>query len=263
MDDFKMAGGILGNESKRRGLGAISFEVKLFFAVIILLSWPVSICYFLYEKPSVSYWFGHWEIILANGIVIWTIAMYALFLFKLMSKGTATILLLVLPCTTLAISSELQELQFQFISAALGSQDCSSNVEKVHIQEAWEVAKNTSVNCDKYLMKLTGSSKEELAKVRRFESCPDYYQAMGSFEKEWMYLRGLELSYQCGGWCTPDYPLWTLSKTPLDSCSLVAGHAMKSSIAHMGQQLSVYSFIILISVSLWLLLRPKWLQDEI
>lgn len=73
-----------------------------------------------------------------------------------------------------------------------------------------------------------------------------------------MYLRDLELSYQCGGWCYPDYPLWALSKTPLDSCANAAGRAMEKSILHMGTQVSVFAIAVLISSSLWLLgLLPK------
>merc|ERR1719271_1982990 len=122
--------------------------------------------YFLFRKPSVSYWFGQWQIILVSGILIWTVLVYFAFLCKLMGKSTATVFLLVIPCTVLVITSELQELQFKFISSALLSQDCSSNVQKVQLQQAWSVAKNTSMQCDKYLMNITGSPLAELEKVR-------------------------------------------------------------------------------------------------
>merc|ERR1712086_441868 len=132
----------------------------------------------------------------------------------------------------------LQELQFQSISGALQSQDCSASLGKDTIQHAWLVAQNTSLTCDKYLMKLTGSSKEELEEVTRIENCAGYYEAMPKYRKEWTYLKGLETSYQCGGWCSPGYPLWTRSKMPLDSCALAAGRAMDNSIKHMGMQVS-------------------------
>ena len=32
----------------------------------------VSMCYLLYQKPSVAYWLGNWEIYMANGVVIWS-----------------------------------------------------------------------------------------------------------------------------------------------------------------------------------------------
>jgi len=234
----------------------------VFFSTICLLSWPLSICYFLYEKPSVSYWFAGWEIILGAGICIWLVAMYILMAMKFISKSTSMIVLLIVPCTVLAVSCQLQDLQFQFISAALQSQDCSFNTAKVDIQQAWEVAYNTSLSCDKYLMKATGSSIQEVESVRRFENCPGYHDAMPKYKREWAYLAALETSYQCGGWCTPGFPLWARSTTPLDSCALAAGHAMDSSIANMGKQVSIFSLILLVCVSLWQLLLPKQLRDD-
>jgi len=258
----KMADGILDDSKEQSRFQAIPYEVKLFFAVVVLLSWPMSSIYFLYQKPSVAYWFGHFEEILGAGIIIWTVIVYFIFVAKMIGRGTATVCLLVLPCTILAMSSELQELQFQFIGQALLSQDCSSHHTKVEIQGAWAAAKNVSTNCNKYLQDITGSPLEELEKIRRFENCPGYWEARAGHEKEWAYLQGLETSYQCGGWCTPDYPLWAVSKTPLDSCALAAGYAMGHSIDHMGSQVSAFSFIVIISVSLWLLVAPKWLREE-
>jgi len=256
---------ILGDESKPARLtknAAVPFEGKLFFATITLLSWPVSMMYFLYQKPSVAYWFGKWEIILAGSICIWIVVMYLAFLLKFMAKGTAMVCLLVLPCAALAITCEVQELQFQMISESLLSQDCSSNGDKVKLESAWLVAQNTSFYCDKYLMKITGSSMDEMERVKRFENCPGYSDNVAKYQTEWNYLAHLEKAYQCGGWCSPGYPLWTMSKTPLDSCSLAAGSAMNNSIKHMGMQVSIFSFIVLVGVSLWLLMAPKALREE-
>lgn len=256
---------ILGDESKPATLtksGSVSFEVKLFFATITLLSWPVSMMYFLYQKPSVAYWFGKWEIMLAYSICIWIVVMYFTFLMRFMGKGTAMVLLLVLPCAALAITCEVQELEFQMISERLLSADCSSSGGKTKLQEAWLVAQKTSFLCDQNLMKITGSSKEELEKVKRIENCPGYFDNLAKYQTEWNYLAHLEEAYQCGGWCSPGYPLWTMSKTPLDSCSLAAGSAMQNSIKHMGKQVAIFSFIVLVGVSLWLLLAPKWAREE-
>jgi hypothetical protein len=258
LSDDKLAKGFLSDRSDR----SVPFEVKVFCAVSLLLSWPLSMLYFLYHKPSVYYWFGRLEVIIATGVCIWLLIMYIGFVFKFIGKGTAVVCLLVLPCTALTITSELQEVQFQFISSALLSSDCSASDQKVQIQQAWFEAKTTATICYRALMNITGSSMAELKELPNLESCPGYYQAIQGHEKEFLYLKGLERSYQCGGWCFPDYPVWTSSKTVLDSCALAAGHAMQNSIAHMGAQVSVYCFIILISVSLWLLLAPKWLNDE-
>lgn len=259
---YKVEESIFGESKAGGGARKVPFEIKIFFAVAVLLSWPVAICFLLYGKPSISYWFGVWEMALAIGIIVWTLAMYFLFILKFIGKTTATVCLLVLPCTALAISCEVQELQFQFISTALLSQDCRSNAAKVQLQQSWEAAHKVSTECDNKLMKETGSPLEQIREVRRFQDCPNYREVEADNKREWAYFQELEKSYDCGGWCSPSLPLWRTSKTPLDSCSISAGFAMTNSISHMGTQVSVYALIVLTSVSLWLLLAPKWMKDD-
>lgn len=259
---YKVEGSMFEESKTGNGARKVPFEIKIFFAVAVLLSWPVAICFLLYGKPSISYWFGIWEMALAIGIIVWVLVMYFLFIFKFIGKTTATVCLLVLPCTALAISCEVQELQFQFISTALRSQDCRSNAAKVKLQQAWEAARKISTECDNQLMKETGSPLEQIREVRRFQNCPGYHDMEKEHSSEWTYFQELEKSYDCGGWCTPEYPLWRPSKTRLDSCSISAGFAMTNSISHMGTQVSVYALIVLTSVSLWLLLAPKWMKED-
>jgi len=253
--------GELRDDGKTRP--TIAFEVKLLCAATVLLSWPVSICYFLYLKPSVRYWFGYFELFLGGGILLWILGMFFISMWKPVSRGMATVLVLLVPCAAFAISWQLQDLHFRFTAAALISTDCGADASKAYIQKAWTVAKNTSTNCDNYLTELTGAPLDQLSKVRRIENCPGYLEDMAEYEKEWIYLEALETKYQCGGWCYPDYPLWTSSKTPLDSCALAAGSAMGRSIQHMGTQVSVFAVAIFISVSLWLLFAPKPAHEEL
>jgi len=240
---------------------AVPFEAKLFFAVILLLSWPVAICFLLYTKPSISYWFGEWELVLGAGIIIWTIFNYFAYVIGAVGKGTATLLLLVLPCTVLAIVCEMQDLQFQFIATSLRSHDCNANKQKAYIQEAWLEASRVSAQCTKALSADTGAPEEEIMKVRKLEECAGYIEARKQYSREFSYLKGLEEKYTCGGWCEPNYPLWISATTPLDSCAISAGRAMTNSISQMGTEVAVYAFIVLVSVSSWLLLSPKWLDN--
>jgi len=256
-----MKAGMLRDDGKTRP--AIAFEVKLLCAAAVLLSWPVSICYFLYLKPSVRYWYGYFELFLGGGILLWTLVVFFISMCKPVSRATATVLMLLLPCAAVAVSWQIQDLHFRFTAAALTSTDCGADASKAYIQQAWIVAKNMSNYCDVYLAKLTGAPLDQLSRVRRIENCPGYWEDRTEYGKEWKYLEDLETKYQCGGWCYPDYPLWAVSQTPLDSCALAAGHAMGKCINHMGTQVSVFAIFVFISVSLWLLFASKTMHDDL
>jgi hypothetical protein len=238
------------------------FEVKLFFCAMLLLSWPVSMCLFLSFKPSVAYWFGSSELIIAVGVIVWIILSYVMFTAGALKRVTATLCILVLPCTVMAIFSEMQELKFKFLGTGLRSNECSSSSEKVHIQEAWIAAKNLSVKCDQYLMQATGAPINQIMDVRRFDACPGYSALYVVHKPEWDYIETLEGNYRCGGWCFPSYPLWKTANYTLDSCSLAAGQAMENSISHMGAQIGFYCFAVMLCITLLLVLAPRWLQEE-
>jgi hypothetical protein len=246
----------------RNDMFNVPFEFKLFFSVVILLSWPVTICAVLQSKPSVNYWFGDWAAMISIGVCIWTAFMYFVYIIGLCSRSMAAVLMLILPCTAFTIFCEVQDLRFQTMATALRSLDCTSHKDKFNLQQAWEAAHDVSVKCEANLQKLTGAPVKQIKQVRNFEDCQGYKEAESAHMKEFKYLKGLESKYSCGGWCHPDYPLWDHSDTPEDSCSIAAGRAMTNSIAHMGTQVAVYCFIVLATVSSWMLLAPKWLQDS-
>lgn len=248
---------MLAEEKSRQQRGSLPFEVKFFFFVCMVLSWPVSISLELYFKPSMYYWFGNWEILLSLGVIVWVLGMYMLLVSRLMSRTMAFVMMLVLPCSAFAISCGLQDLHFNAMSASLVSTDCSANPHKAYIEEAWRKAEEVSDNCNLGLMNVTGASLEETRKVRNFRNCPNYFKAEEKYPAEFHYLESLERLYLCGGWCKPNHPLWMPAITPLDGCATAAGLGVRSSIGQMGLQVACYSFVVLCGVALWLLLAPK------
>mmetsp|Transcript_100181 Transcript_100181/g.188771 ORF Transcript_100181/g.188771 Transcript_100181/m.188771 type:complete len:268 (+) Transcript_100181:147-950(+) len=234
--------------------GNVHFEVKLFIAAGMLLSYPLVICVLFGFKPSVAYWLGNWTFRMAVFIMIWELVLFFTFVTKFIRKGAATIFMLILPAAVMAVACQLQEVNFKSISAMLISPDCHASPAKAQIQASWEAAGVFFDNCTKTLADGQGVSVEETRLVTPMYTCPGYQKEALKYGKDWVYIQGLEETYRCGGWCFPDKPLWYFSATAMDSCSLVSGRAMQRSISSLGMMVAVYACVVMLSVSCFLVM---------
>lgn len=242
--------------------GNVHFEVKLFIAAAMLLSYPLVLCVLFTWKPSVAYWLGNWTLKIAVFIMIWEVVFFFIFVTKFIRKGAATILMLVLPAAVLAISCQLQDVSFKYTSATLISPDCHASPTKAQLQGSWLAAQAFFENCTKTLAEGQGVSLKETQQVTPMWSCPGYDKASLTYGKDWTYLRGLEVTYRCGGWCAPSIPLWSYSEIVQDSCSLVAGRAMQRSISQLGMMVAAYSCVVMLSVSFFLIMTDFSDEDK-
>jgi hypothetical protein len=236
----------------------LPFEAKLTFLTTILLFYPVCLLCLLHSKPAVRYWFGHWTIVTAAGVVLWIIFCNVALKTGYIRRGLAAIVAVVIPSATLAGVCQVQAWQFSEVSAALVSSDCSSFGEKAMVQRAWQVAFDLKVTCTLALANATGVTPQDASRVLDMRDCPDYPYLAKKLGSEFAFLEHLEKNYHCGGWCTPARPIWRSTvKTVQDSCSLSFGRALGGNISLLGIQITIYSLILLGSASLLLLLAPK------
>lgn len=134
-------------------------------------------------------------------------------------------------------------------SMKLSVTDCSAFPEKRVLQESWEAAYNLYSGCINETAKAKGFSREELMASFRIQDCEEYEAALhaepkrdGSgaknFGREWAYLRYLEETEMCSGWCYEGVQLW--SKSPhKDSCSTAVSDLFGAVIAPYSWQVSV------------------------
>lgn len=234
----------------------VSFEVKITFMVSILFFYPVALCVQLYRKPSVQYWVGHGILYVAIFVVVWVLACHFALVTRILKRSHAALVMVILPGTILAVACQTQELHFRSVAAALLSQDCTSFESKATLERAWTIAHDTLANCSSTLAGITGASPSETRRVLRVESCSGYASELEAHRDEWNYLAYMEQEHHCGGWCEPGQAVWNPSEHLEDSCSMAAARAIGGSIARMGQQVTVYSAILLACASLALLVVP-------
>lgn len=236
--------------------GKMPFEAKLTFLMTILLFYPVCLLCLIHSKPSVQYWFGHWTIITAAGVVLWIVFCHISLKTGYIRRGLAAIVAIVVPAAALTGIVQVQAWQFREAAAALVSSDCDSFLGKAKVQRAWQVAYDLKTSCTLALANATGAPVEDASRVLDLHDCPDYPFLMQRLGKEFAFLEHMETNYHCGGWCTPARPIW-MPYPVQDSCSLAFGRALGGNISLLGIQITIYSLILLGSASLLLLLAPK------
>lgn len=236
--------------------GKMPFESKLTFLMIILLFYPVCLLVLLHAKPAVQYWFGHGTLLAAAGVVVWIIVCHVGIKTGYIRRGMAAIFAVVVPSAALCGVCQVQAWQFRETAAALVSSDCESFPEKASVQRAWQVAFDLKISCTEALATATGSTPEDAFAVLELSDCPDYPYLNKRFGSQFAFIEHLEKEYHCGGWCTPQKPIWMRYQVQ-DSCSLAFGRALGGNISLLGIQVTIYSLILLGSASLLLLLSPK------
>lgn len=239
--------------------GALSFEVKLTFIIYIALSSPIASCFLLASKPTVQYLFGDWILYTIIVIVAWIFMCHFAIVYKALPIRLAPIFVVILPCALLAIVAQVQAWQFSGQGAMLTASDCQSFEVKVRLETAWLQAQELFTNCTQNLATVTGASVDEIAQVITFEECPGYQAKLPAYGHEWQYLKHLEKTYRCGGWCNAHLPLWEPQWGESDSCSSVAGRSLTQQISLLGMQVTAYSGILLLTCSLGLLAYPQWM----
>jgi len=239
--------------------GLLSFEVKLTFMISILFFYPICLCIQLHAKPSVRYWVGNWILWVGIFTGLWLLACHFALVARMLKKSNAALVMVIIPGTSLAIACQAQELHFRSVSAALLSQDCTSFPSKARLERAWTSVHDLALNCSDTLSGITGASPEATQRVLRVEDCHGYAREEERYAAEWNYLTYMEREHHCGGWCEPSRPVWHPSEPVQDSCSKAAARVMGGSIARMGQQVTVYSTIMLLCASLSLLVVPSLL----
>lgn len=242
--------------------GKLSFETKLTASVSLVLFYPITLCVFLWKKPSVQYWFGNGLLVTSIVISAWILICYALLAVKVLRRHTlGVVAMLILPSLMLAGMSQTHVLYFAQTSAQLLADDCTSFLEKASLERSRQVAHDFFEKCTQTLVDDTGASRDEVLMTARIDGCKGYDELEETHRREWRYLARLEDEQQCGGWCSLQQPIWAPDRGEKvrDSCSLTAARNVAGPIQRIGKQILVYSSALLLFISLGLLFAPELL----
>lgn len=242
----------------------LPFEVKLSVLAALLLFVPMLLCIMLELKPSVSYWFGNWMLIVALALPLWVVACYILLITERLTRKNAPAWMVIIPALVLVAVVQKQAWTLAQVQVELQAQDCDTWPRKKDLDRSWEAARDFRDSCLQAMAKEQGVPPRELENREFFEDCDGYddYASSHSFKRDWEYLEALEKHYYCGGWCTPQDPLWISKEGVADSCSLAAYRAISGNIRRMSVQATVYGGIILTGSVLILTFYPQALSVE-
>jgi len=196
-----------------------SFPVAFTFICLFVFLSPVVKCIDMGMDPNVRHWMGRAPLVFAFGPLACIVVAHVLHVTKRGVSKYGLIIALTVSSLVLIILGERLSTQASKYYSHFISNDCNTFEGKAALEKSWQAANTFRSNCE--LQVGDGAS----GYVGSIEDCQDYAQALNA-NPDWGYLAHLEKSYQCGGWCYPDYPLWAVSETPLDGCALVAGIAI-------------------------------------
>lgn len=131
--------------------------------------------------------------------------------------------------------------------------DCHSFTEKYEIERSWRSARDFYTDCQS----LTWSGPYLIS------DCPDYGSRLVE-NPDWRYLHELEKAYSCGGWCTPQPPLWTSQgkKAARDACGTVIGEVLETKVKYLSKQLVAYGLVVLAASVVFLILAGPSIREQ-
>eukprot|EP00450_Noctiluca_scintillans_P002457 CAMPEP_0194483656 /NCGR_PEP_ID=MMETSP0253-20130528/5193_1 /TAXON_ID=2966 /ORGANISM="Noctiluca scintillans" /LENGTH=219 /DNA_ID=CAMNT_0039323335 /DNA_START=97 /DNA_END=756 /DNA_ORIENTATION=+ len=199
----------------------------------------------LCRLPSFKYFFGWASIMLFSSLVLWFAMMTMVLSREWVERQMAVMLLLILPVVVLLLTLEGLQMRFQSLLLALSSNDCVTFKDKFDIEMSWWYAHDLLVNCSTHRALLSHAAVEDLYTVTPIETCPGYADMLPEHGGRWQFLSEMEAKYHCGGWCSPEAPVWGTSNVMQDSCSRVAGTALSSVVLSSVVKVVVYLVALL------------------
>lgn len=134
----------------------------------------------------------------------------------------------------------------------LQSTDCDAFKAKGNLADSWEVAYNSYMTCVNQTNYGSNVPLELLMKNFRLEDCSEYSAIASKNSKDWNYLRYLEESQGCSGWCYPAQQLWAV--TPYkDSCATAVSSAYTYLVKPHAVEIEKIMIVVLIVTAVMLM----------
>lgn len=260
-----------------------------FFILGLVFLWPCSAVVRLEMDPVAKYWISPY----GSGFPIMTFFVVTIFLFFIAIfvaqvlyhektvdnkryyplRGNKFIMLssLLVPCILLFLFANIV-LTISFDkSAQLAASDCEDSPlkEKRVLQGHWFAAYEGFLGCITATVKrhpdvLTMGTGFQLY---RFQECEEYPVLLGEHQLQWNYLRMLEDTLACSGWCARSSlpgvkgapappqgpPLWTFQGVN-DGCALAMSQVFDDKIKYVALQVIVYIIVVLLAGVITLIL---------
>mmetsp|Transcript_73309 Transcript_73309/g.159016 ORF Transcript_73309/g.159016 Transcript_73309/m.159016 type:complete len:264 (-) Transcript_73309:70-861(-) len=218
---------------------AVLFFVPIYLTLVISLS------------PAVSHFSTNWSLVTMLIPLILAVVHYIHQKRKVPNKH-GVIMATVVPSALLLILSNSAYLDSLDYREKLASLDCAAFPEKQSVQKSWEAAYNLYTECLQQTNTASGYSLEHLMENFRIQDCQEYGKMMKTYQRDWDYLRYLEETQSCSGWCYRGQQLWSVSPAK-DSCSTVVSVTYDSFVRPHAAQVIIMSLSILLLTAIGLI----------
>lgn len=228
-----------------------SFQEKLMRFMLLLVGLPAVSCVWISTHASVKYWIGRSGFFIPLVVIVWVSFAQHLIMKSSVNRRCATIIVLVIPVASLMLVAHFHKVLSFEASTKLGMQDCINFPAKVHLQKAWETARDIRTKCVQEQAKLAGVTAEESQLMTPVQTCTEYEEGRLQWGTEWDYLETLEMEQRCAGWCFMGEPLWQNFARHIshDRCSIVASEMLGGTVYRTVRQLEIYCFWVLMLIS--------------
>eukprot|EP00928_Gymnodinium_smaydae_P062309 TRINITY_DN46203_c0_g1_i1.p1 TRINITY_DN46203_c0_g1~~TRINITY_DN46203_c0_g1_i1.p1 ORF type:complete len:279 (+),score=63.72 TRINITY_DN46203_c0_g1_i1:213-1049(+) len=209
---------------------------------------PTALCIYISQHPVVAYFGAQWcYILLLIPVIIGTVHWHHVRRRAPSKYGILTALCL--PSALLLIIADGELSGARAKTEQLISTDCSSFGEKAALQASWEEAYAAFESCVADSSAASGVPASKVMKSFRLQDCEEYSMLLKKNKKPWSYLRYLEETQGCSGWCYPAQQIW--SATPSrDSCSSMVSAAFSFFVLPHAEQVVSLSVMVLLSAAI-------------
>lgn len=194
------------------------FPIAFTLVCVLLFMVPTYLILYMVHNPVVTYWFSTagWGCIIIPFVIG---IVHMIHVMQGAPNKFAILLAIIVPSIILLIYADLALMRAMDLGQMLFSVDCDTLKEKRALQRSWEEAYDVFDKCITETAAQRNLTTAYLAENYRLQDCTEYPEHYAKHSKHWGYLRMLEETQYCSGFCTPGAHLWSKSPSK-DSCSV-------------------------------------------
>jgi len=236
------------------------FPTAFTFICFVAFGPPVVSALVLAQDPTVRYFVGRG----GYAVLLVPVLLIICHLLHLRIGRPRRVIILVstiAPCVLFIIVGNVHAVVANDLSSRLYSTDCTTFDVKREIDKEWLAANETYQNCLGGTTPLLGISRDDSKELFRIHHCSEYPSNFTEHRDAWTYLRQMEETQACSGWCTVGPRLWTYNNVH-DSCSVAAATILDFKIHRIAVRMITYTAIALVVILVVLLFMGPYLRKS-
>jgi len=227
------------------------FPTAFTFTCFVAFGPPTVQAILLAMDPSVKYFIGPYGLVVLAVPVLLVIC-HLLHLKAGRPRRIIVLVSTISPCILFILVGNAHAVVAADLASRLYSTDCTTFDVKRELNKEWLAAESAYKICLGETAPHVGITVEDTEKLFRLHHCNEYPKNFTDHREAWTYLRSLEESQACSGWCESGVRLWTYNN-PHDNCAVAAGTILDLKVRRISLRMIVYTAITLVVILVALL----------